>query len=341
MTLTNSDIRICAVCHYTNPANAEKCMKCGTLLLPVTTIKVRNDAKLDSDDLVPSIKPRLGYVTVYLPSHNHSLHVKLKDQIVFGRSTGVDNPPDIDLTAYYGVQAGVSRRHASIKFSGETANIEDLGSSNGTWLNEVRLDPKQIKPLRSGDIIRLGNFLMFVYFTFSQKTEQTLILRDKLDAVENGLTETYFNENLMSFISTLQELNTIINKVMKREETPILIRKIEFDERANFIRVKLMETDAVIQFLRDKVIVNTEIPEELMSSSPSLETAVSVAASTPPPKKEQESENGLKPNIGDSVNQLLAKIAGNLSEDQLTQYQQQIETHIQKLLNNRLEVIRL
>jgi pSer/pThr/pTyr-binding forkhead associated (FHA) protein len=321
-----------------NKADADKCVKCGTFLLPVTTIKVSDDVKIDSDELTPSIKPKLGYLTVYLPSHNHSMHTKLKSEIVFGRGTGIDQPPDIDLTAYYGVQAGVSRRHALVKFTADTANLEDLGSSNGTWLNEVRLESGQNRTLRSGDIIRLGNFLMFVYFTFSQKTEQTLVLRDRSNSLENGLTESYLTDNLLSFISGLQSLKDTINTVLKRKDAlPILVRKIEFDERTNLVRLTVMETDDVIQLLRDKVVTSKESPNGPTSD----EKAILLATSQPTIPLSPKATNAPKPDISDSVSQLLAKIAGDLSEDQLTQYQMQFEDQIQKLLANRLEILRL
>jgi len=339
MAVANSDTKICAVCHHTNRSDADKCVKCGTLLLPVTTIKISDDVKLDSDELTPSIKPKLGYLTVYLPSHNHSLNVKMKDEIILGRGTGAEKPPDIDLTAYYGVQAGVSRRHATVRFSTDTAIIQDLGSSNGTWLNEVRLESGQKRNLRSGDIIRLGNFLMFLYFTFSQKTEQSLILRDKSNAVENGLTEAYLTENLVTFISSLQAIKQTINVVLKRTDaSPIVVRKFEFDDRTNFVRLTLMETDDVVQLLRDKILASKAKPSDAPSSDEKgIMVAMASASGSSAPKGEETS----KQDISESVSLFLAKIAGDLPEDQLAYYQQQFENQIQKLLTNRLEIIRL
>jgi len=51
----------------------------------------------------------------------------------------------------------VSRRHARIWCEGETFLVEDLGSVNGTVINDsVRLAPRQPRVLDSGDKIRLG-----------------------------------------------------------------------------------------------------------------------------------------------------------------------------------------
>jgi DNA-binding winged helix-turn-helix (wHTH) protein len=51
-------------------------------------------------------------------------------------------------------ESTVSRRHAQITVRGGEATIEDLGSQNGTWVNECRLDGAVA--LADGDRIRFG-----------------------------------------------------------------------------------------------------------------------------------------------------------------------------------------
>ncbi|MGH9915263.1 MAG: FHA domain-containing protein, partial [Pyrinomonadaceae bacterium] len=64
--------------------------------------------------------------------------------------------PEVDLSKY-DPHAKVSRRHARIWREGSTFLVEDLGSVNGTIINElVRLAPRQPRVLESGDKIRLG-----------------------------------------------------------------------------------------------------------------------------------------------------------------------------------------
>ena len=64
--------------------------------------------------------------------------------------------PDIDLSRF-DPETKISRRHARIWREGETFLLEDLGSVNGTVVNDaVRLGPRQPRPLASGDRLRLG-----------------------------------------------------------------------------------------------------------------------------------------------------------------------------------------
>jgi hypothetical protein len=71
--------------------------------------------------------------------------------------------PDVDLDQD-DPEAKVSRRHARIQFLNNQYLIEDLGSTNGTFVNRgPRLSPGAKQPLKNGDEIIVGKtFLKFV-----------------------------------------------------------------------------------------------------------------------------------------------------------------------------------
>ncbi|HEX6739786.1 MAG TPA: FHA domain-containing protein, partial [Vicinamibacteria bacterium] len=56
---------------------------------------------------------------------------------------------------------GVSRRHARIVVRGDEASLEDLGSKNGTFVGEQRLEAPRL--LADGDVISLGRHLRLVF----------------------------------------------------------------------------------------------------------------------------------------------------------------------------------
>lgn len=70
--------------------------------------------------------------------------------------------PDVDLDSD-DPEAKVSRRHARISLSDDQYLIEDLGSTNGTFVNRGhRLTPGDRQPLKDGDEIIVGKtFLRF------------------------------------------------------------------------------------------------------------------------------------------------------------------------------------
>lgn len=80
-----------------------------------------------------------------------------KDNNLLGRTDPHSNVfPEVDLSRF-DPETKVSRRHARIWREGETFLVEDLGSVNGTVINDsVRLAPRQPRVLDSGDKLRLG-----------------------------------------------------------------------------------------------------------------------------------------------------------------------------------------
>ncbi len=64
-------------------------------------------------------------------------------------------PPDIDVSGFPD-SAVVSRVHADIRMEGDAYYIEDVGSSNGTYINHSPLLPGNRHRLRAGDRIALG-----------------------------------------------------------------------------------------------------------------------------------------------------------------------------------------
>jgi pSer/pThr/pTyr-binding forkhead associated (FHA) protein len=64
--------------------------------------------------------------------------------------------PDIDVSELPNADY-VSRLHAEIQAEKNSYYIVDMGSSNGTYLNNIRINPKQRYPLNLGDKIDLGH----------------------------------------------------------------------------------------------------------------------------------------------------------------------------------------
>lgn len=84
-----------------------------------------------------------------------------KGEIIIGRSDPVrDIYPEVDLTPHGGDHLGVSRRHARIMAGPEGLNIEDLNSTNYSFLNHQRLQPGQLYPIKDGDEIRVGLLIL-------------------------------------------------------------------------------------------------------------------------------------------------------------------------------------
>lgn len=66
--------------------------------------------------------------------------------------------------------SSISRRHARLTGTPNAINLVDLGSSNGTWVNEARCEAGRSVPLTDGDTIRLGEQQFRVVLTEARVT---------------------------------------------------------------------------------------------------------------------------------------------------------------------------
>ena len=100
---------------------------------------LRTKAKIQSDyDLELAYNGPYGAFTFYI----------CKESFTLGKSSDCDGVISMNST--------VSRHHCTIKRSGGWT-IVDQGSSNGTYINNIRLVPHQEMPIKSGDIVRISD----------------------------------------------------------------------------------------------------------------------------------------------------------------------------------------
>lgn len=73
-----------------------------------------------------------------------------KDEFSLGKKFG-----EVDRVLSFNNK--ISRVHCKINRNGDQCTITDLHSSNGTYVNRVRLQPDQPAPIKNGDVVWLAN----------------------------------------------------------------------------------------------------------------------------------------------------------------------------------------
>jgi pSer/pThr/pTyr-binding forkhead associated (FHA) protein len=73
------------------------------------------------------------------------------DKVSIGR-----DPDQADVTI---VDPAISRRHCALSKEGAVVRVEDLGSSNGTFLNGERIQSSEVRP---GDTLKVGTTLLYM-----------------------------------------------------------------------------------------------------------------------------------------------------------------------------------
>ncbi|SRR5690606_1768383 len=184
---------ICQSCGNKNPETARYCDECGARLAEAVAVQgqVAADAAgraLNTPDFasdasnsgISSVEPleqkaetasgspeeKAGHHAVLFIERGEAASTEFHlaaDESFIGR-WDADNGifPDVDLDVY-DPDAKVSRRHARIVRRNGTYYIEDLGSTNGTFINRGRrLLPGVPQDLKEGDEIIVGKtFLRF------------------------------------------------------------------------------------------------------------------------------------------------------------------------------------
>lgn len=84
--------------------------------------------------------------------------------------------PDIDVSLLPDSDF-VSRTHAEIQVEGSTYYLLDVGSSNGTYLNDTKLEPRDRYPLNLGDKIELGQGSKITFIFQYKQNQQSVISR--------------------------------------------------------------------------------------------------------------------------------------------------------------------
>lgn len=146
------------------PASTEA-IDVGTLpmMTPATPAEPANLSSRPSRETT-----RFPYLSTRWPSGESFEYQMMQPSIVVGRS------PDVNLVVPSDI-AFVSGRHFSIERRDDgTFVIMDLGSTNGTRVNNRRLEPNTPANISDGAIIRIGNeqFGSSIGFTFSNPSEQ-------------------------------------------------------------------------------------------------------------------------------------------------------------------------
>jgi pSer/pThr/pTyr-binding forkhead associated (FHA) protein len=75
---------------------------------------------------------------------------------VIGRGRVGNQPADLDLDQYGGLEQGVSRRHALLRPTANHLYVIDLGSTNGSMHNGLPLGPGIARSLKHNDTVTLG-----------------------------------------------------------------------------------------------------------------------------------------------------------------------------------------
>ena len=179
----DSSEHVCPVCKTKNEINAVVCEHCGaklddpfadwgprtktTDMQALTPEMVREWSLKEAKEIVV---PENG-IAFYIEGQSGPAFIDSKVEFILGRKSETTSDLLLDLAPFGGYSLGLSRRHAVVRRTGDGYEMLDLGSVNGTWLNEERLVPHKSYRLPSGSHLRLGRMRILVLYQPSAKAK--------------------------------------------------------------------------------------------------------------------------------------------------------------------------
>src|ERR1041385_6504815 len=129
---------------------------------------------LDTTD--NSSRPEI--LTIQLPGIGKILAaVPIGAELVIGRfETNDIGPLCLNLSPFRAIDQGVSRRHAKVKHTDSGWWIEDIGSSNGTWLDGEQLAPFEPRQIQANSHLLLAQLECYVILPTVRGITRQLIM---------------------------------------------------------------------------------------------------------------------------------------------------------------------
>lgn len=163
----------CTHCQFEgNAPTAPVCSRCGAPLFSTYPQLTRHlVAPKSTNRLIMRTRHinRLSEneVALYIAEVEDPLIASVTHETILGRINRLPSltpQPAVDLTQFQAIERGVSRAHAALRRYQEGLAVLDLNSTNGTWVNNVRLTPQQPTLLRNGDRIVLAKLSLYIFF---------------------------------------------------------------------------------------------------------------------------------------------------------------------------------
>ncbi|NBW98482.1 GGDEF domain-containing protein [bacterium] len=105
-----------------------------------------------------------------------------------------------DLAADISIgETAISRRHTEFLISAAGVQVRDLGSTNGTFINDVRLSKDVVHTLNDGDLVRCGSTLL--KFLKEGKIENIHYGKMYNLATQDDLTQTFNKKAILEILA--------------------------------------------------------------------------------------------------------------------------------------------
>jgi pSer/pThr/pTyr-binding forkhead associated (FHA) protein len=243
------EAKFCPFCQRKNKNNAVRCEHCGVMLISQkpeihTTVGISEVSLQDAAEVV-SCSQRIEHFpedcfALFIMDFGEPIIVSINPVITLGRDDNKEAERNVvDFSRFGDMTLGISRKHAAIYFENNEFRIEDLGSTNGTWLNKHRLMPGKSQRLKNDDQIWLGPLKM-VFCLGSNEPKNAArfwLTQQSHGRKSRTLSPNRLTKQIGPYLEALVEVDHIKSACLGLQENEISI--VSLIQRENGLEVKL------------------------------------------------------------------------------------------------------
>ena len=261
------DFEICPACQRKNTSDVTHCIYCGTLLkasIPKHTVTTKG-VQITPPGSAPQVagcaqlQEQLAddSIALLVVGSSEPLIIHHLTSVVFGRGESPPGVEFVDLAQISDMVLGISRQHARITRENSAYWLEDMHSTNGTWLNRKRLVPGIPYSLAVNDTIWFGPIKLSVCFKSEQIAAEksrspkemtiTLYPRNTLALPLQPLSPDYLLNYVAPYLEALAVMQQALDKCRERTAVPIHIRDIHDQHQS--IAIHLDDANEIISLV--------------------------------------------------------------------------------------------
>jgi len=331
--MTMSEAVPCPSCQRLVAAGADRCVFCGAPM-NVSAPGKKTTGKVFPKGLSPEEKAALckktlpnlteNMLALFAQNYDDPIQIPNVQTKFLGRlQRGVD-PSLIDLTPYGADNQGVSRFHARITFEKGYFKIEDLVSTNGTWLNAERLAPGKLYDLHCTDTILLSNLPLVVCYhegVLSKTIEFDVKRIPSLVTVRLQILTPYFLETALSkYLAAIVEIYHVCQLSSGKQIEDAYIHSIRCAELAPIMHIQMDAVGEAVELIRKWVMPWRR------------------SHANQPMPKAWSADSRLQPELAKLAQELLQEAAPEVSEEALNPFVERIAVPVFILATSELEL---
>lgn len=152
-------IKICTTCGKENLIDEMLCIDCFSDISSIKPV-LKNKIEMEIQEQI-EVPIDISINSCNLTTRLPNVYLKIGDKklnIITDTIIGRENFGKEILSAYM----TVSRHHAEIMYTNDKWHIKDLNTTNGTFLNNIRLLPNSLNIITNGDELKLSSTVKMI-----------------------------------------------------------------------------------------------------------------------------------------------------------------------------------